>query len=54
MKVTEIELQLRQVWNDVLTKHSLLDSNDWYVVEISKVLQYSDTRLPLTTASSRS
>jgi len=54
MKVTEIELQLRRVWNDVLTKHSLLDSNDWYVVEISKVLQYSDTHLPHTTASSRS
>jgi hypothetical protein len=39
MRVTEIELQLRRVWNDVLTKHSLLDSNDWYVVEISKALQ---------------
>ena len=24
----------------MLTKHSILDSNHWYVVEISKVLQY--------------
>jgi hypothetical protein len=39
MEVTEIELQLRRVWNDVLTTHGPLDSHDWYVVEISKVLQ---------------
>jgi hypothetical protein len=39
MEVTEIELQLRRVWNDVLTTHGPLDSHDGYVVEISKVLQ---------------
>ena len=39
IEVAEIELQLRWIWNNVLTTYGPLDSNHWYVVEISKVLQ---------------
>jgi hypothetical protein len=37
--VAEIEPQLRQVWADLLVEHGPSDPNDWYVIEISKVLQ---------------
>lgn len=38
MQVTEIGPQMRRVWNDVLTTHAPLESHDWHVAEISKVL----------------
>lgn len=37
--VVGIESRLRSVWSDLLSKHPPLDPNDWYAVEISKVLQ---------------
>lgn len=37
--VAEIEPQLSQVWADLLAEHGASDSNDWYGIEISKVLQ---------------
>jgi hypothetical protein len=39
MEVIEIGLQMRRVWNDVLTKHGPLDSHARHAVEISRVLQ---------------
>lgn len=36
--IAEFEPQLRRVWNDLLAKHGPADPEDWYVIEISKVL----------------
>lgn len=37
--VAEIEPQLRQVWSDLLAEHGPSNPTDWYVIQISKVLQ---------------
>jgi len=37
--VAEIEPQLRQVWADLMAEHGPSDPNDWYVIEILKVLK---------------
>jgi hypothetical protein len=37
--VAEIEPQLRRVWSDVLAAHGPADPEDWYVIEIAKVLR---------------
>jgi len=37
--VTEIERQLLEAWKDLSAKHGPVDPKDWYVIEISKVLE---------------
>jgi hypothetical protein len=37
--VADMESQLRRGWNSLLEKHGPLDSNDWFRIEISKVLE---------------
>jgi hypothetical protein len=37
--VARIESQLGRIWDDLLANHSPADPKDWYVIEISKVLE---------------